>query len=107
MIYRRVGIGAPNFINHFKTYYNKRARAANCRARVPAAVSALRKLRFLDRKQDGKFMTIDFEARDQANAITAVQIYVNDVPRLPRAGKTRVGKQAANERARRDDFRKQ
>ncbi|MBU2480254.1 MAG: caspase family protein, partial [Proteobacteria bacterium] len=88
IIYSRLNLGSPGFINHFKTCHEKRLSQAKLTESILDKAAQVPQIRILNRSRKDKFIMIDFEAEDTTGNINYIQAYVNDVPLYPGRGKT-------------------
>jgi len=87
LILNRMGLGTPELIDHFHSRYERRLERSGFRVSSGALTLEAPVARLISAKQEGKFVDIDAELRDQHYPLQSYQIYVNNVPIFPGQGK--------------------
>lgn len=91
LILSRMGLGTPELIDHFRARYERRLEGSGFHVNPGILTLQAPVAHLVSAKQDGKFVQIEAELRDQHYPLQSYQIYVNNVPIFPGHGKPLTG----------------
>ena len=80
IMYKNVGIGTPEQLNHFYNLYQKRLKKSGFTESDLASDLHVPEAKITDAKQEGKLVTLDCSLSDSDYKLKKYNIFVNDIP---------------------------
>lgn len=91
VILKRLGLGSNEYIQHLEQQYRKRLRKLGLSEERLSSELHVPVVNLLDKRQDGKRLTLTFKISDSKYPLKTFNVYINDVPLFGAYGKTASG----------------